>query len=317
MLASLRGCLKVCFAIVLTLAGVSALLLLGLYLGVNWLTSTSSSPESSLDSSSEGSVAVPSSAPAECDLAQLVSGESDLSWAHCDFSGAQLAGAQLVGAQLDGIHLEAADLTAANLFGAHLNGAWLTGAKLANADVTAADLRAAHLDGISAAAANLTGATLTGADLTGADLTRAELAGAELCSANLTQAILDSADLAVVSYDASTIWPDGFLPPGSSGSENCGSPGQQAYDSSSANRATVVVGVADRLNLRAGPGTAHAILAKLSDGDQVAILGRSSDNEWLRVRITSGLEGWVFAVYLACERPVSSYPLLTESTLQQ
>lgn len=309
MLASLRGCLKVCFAIVLTLAGVSALLLLGLYLGVNWLTSTSSSPESSLDSSSEGSVAVPSSAPAECDLAQLVSGESDLSWAHCDFSGAQLAGAQL-----DGIHLEAADLTAANLFGAHLNGAWLTGAKLANADVTAADLRAAHLDGISAAAANLTGATLTGADLTGADLTRAELAGAELCSANLTQAILDSADLAVVSYDASTIWPDGFLPPGS---ENCGSPGQQAYDSSSANRATVVVGVADRLNLRAGPGTAHAILAKLSDGDQVAILGRSSDNEWLRVRITSGLEGWVFAVYLACERPVSSYPLLTESTLQQ
>ena len=47
------------------------------------------------------------------------------------------------------------------------------------------------------------------------------------------------------------------------------------------------------LNLRAGPGTNHAVLRRMYPGDRLEPLGR--DGAWLRVRHVSGAEGWTFA----------------------
>ena len=52
-----------------------------------------------------------------------------------------------------------------------------------------------------------------------------------------------------------------------------------------------------RVNLRAGPSTAYAVLTVLSPGISFSVLGQSVDTDWLRIRLGSGLEGWVARVY--------------------
>jgi uncharacterized protein YgiM (DUF1202 family) len=55
--------------------------------------------------------------------------------------------------------------------------------------------------------------------------------------------------------------------------------------------------VADRLNVRAGPGAEHPVVGKLSRGAQVRVLEEASG--WKRVRPDAGgLEGWVAGEYL-------------------
>jgi uncharacterized protein (TIGR02594 family) len=56
---------------------------------------------------------------------------------------------------------------------------------------------------------------------------------------------------------------------------------------------------ATSLNLRAGPGTQHPVLAQLLNGQVVSGLERSGDGGWTRVRTASGTEGWASAQYLA------------------
>jgi SH3-like domain-containing protein len=55
------------------------------------------------------------------------------------------------------------------------------------------------------------------------------------------------------------------------------------------------------LNVRAGPGRDHSVLATLSQGDPVQLLGQEqteNGSTWVRVR-TGGLDGWVSLRYLA------------------
>lgn len=47
----------------------------------------------------------------------------------------------------------------------------------------------------------------------------------------------------------------------------------------------------DLLNVRAGPGTGHGIISRLSRGEQVAILGQVY--QWYQVRLPDNREGWV------------------------
>lgn len=53
-----------------------------------------------------------------------------------------------------------------------------------------------------------------------------------------------------------------------------------------------------RLNLRARPDTAAAIVRKLEPGDRVTILEQSADGAWLRVQYADGATGWVAAEFV-------------------
>lgn len=52
------------------------------------------------------------------------------------------------------------------------------------------------------------------------------------------------------------------------------------------------------LRLRQEPSTAAAILAELSGGTPLQIIGRTEDSAWLNVTTASGLTGWVSAAYV-------------------
>ena len=86
-----------------------------------------------------------------------------------------------------------ADLSRVDLPGADLSHCSLFQANFTDADLLEADLSGTDLRGAILRRVNLTGALLVGADLTGADLT--------------------GANLAAITYDSSTRWPDGFVPP--------------------------------------------------------------------------------------------------------
>jgi hypothetical protein len=49
------------------------------------------------------------------------------------------------------------------------------------------------------------------------------------------------------------------------------------------------------LNLRAGPGTSFASIARLAVGEQVSVIGRNADSSWYQVKRALGTAGWVSA----------------------
>lgn len=53
-----------------------------------------------------------------------------------------------------------------------------------------------------------------------------------------------------------------------------------------------------RLNLRAAPDTAAAIVRKLDPGAAVTILERNADGAWLRLQLDDGTTGWAAAEYV-------------------
>jgi Pentapeptide repeats (8 copies) len=148
---------------------------------------------------------------------------SDGALAEAELAGANLSRARLEAADLSGANLVGANLEGANLCRATLNGAGLGGAQLSRAVLEWALLTGARMSGadlrrVDASGARLDRADLTYVDLSGADLTRADLTGADLREANLsgadmTGATLTSVNLLATTYDQSTSWPDGFLPP--------------------------------------------------------------------------------------------------------
>jgi len=67
------------------------------------------------------------------------------------------------------------------------------------------------------------------------------------------------------------------------------------------------------LNVRSGPGKAFSSFAFLSNGDTVEPVGRSADNEWIKIKI-NGTEdqGWVFnsSEFLSCNASVKLLPVI-------
>ena len=55
---------------------------------------------------------------------------------------------------------------------------------------------------------------------------------------------------------------------------------------------------ADPLNLRSNPSTDATVLNQLSEGTKLSILQVSADEQWLRVRFSDGVEGWVAAQFV-------------------
>ena len=52
---------------------------------------------------------------------------------------------------------------------------------------------------------------------------------------------------------------------------------------------------AETLNLRAGPGTGHSVVATAKQGDELLVAGRNTDSTWLEVSVPNGQRGWVSA----------------------
>lgn len=64
-----------------------------------------------------------------------------------------------------------------------------------------------------------------------------------------------------------------------------------------------------RLNVRSGPGTDYPILFSLTQNEPLAMLGRSPDGDWLKVRVRAQ-EGWVNAGFVTLSVPLVELPLI-------
>lgn len=69
------------------------------------------------------------------------------------------------------------------------------------------------------------------------------------------------------------------------------------------------VNLVDNLNLLVGPGTSYAVLATLTKGQPVTVLGRSVSRDWLVVLTADDQEGWVFRPFIETESDVASLPV--------
>jgi|GEM_PF-2383961 len=62
----------------------------------------------------------------------------------------------------------------------------------------------------------------------------------------------------------------------------------------------------DQLRLRAGPDTVFDMVVMLHAEDELAVLGRSADRAWLRVRTADGQDGWVSAEFVSTTQPLEA-----------
>ncbi|HRJ45310.1 MAG TPA: SH3 domain-containing protein, partial [Caldilineaceae bacterium] len=87
-----------------------------------------------------------------------------------------------------------------------------------------------------------------------------------------------------------------------------------ASGESSTSLAGTVAVPGSRLNVRAGPGAAYAIVGKLTDGASVSLLARSGDSSWVQVALAEGAFGWVSARYITTKGGVESLPISTATS---
>jgi uncharacterized protein YraI len=78
--------------------------------------------------------------------------------------------------------------------------------------------------------------------------------------------------------------------------EQIGAPSAIAIPAAAGSTTAAVL--ANRLNLRAGPGAGERVLGVLIQGEQVQVLGRSDDGVWWQVQTADGDRGWAAARYL-------------------
>jgi len=70
----------------------------------------------------------------------------------------------------------------------------------------------------------------------------------------------------------------------------------------------VVVGQVQ--NLREGPGLEFEIIQRMFDGDVLSVLGRSADDDWLRVSLPDGTVGWANASLLQINVALFNVPIV-------
>lgn len=99
-----------------------------------------------------------------------------------------------------------------------------------------------------------------------------------------------------------------YLKKVNSTSQGSGTTNTSAVASSSTsntpNRTTKATVTADSLRIRSGPGTHYKVLGSLKSQDAVTLLHRQ--NDWARIRTTSGEIGWVAAQYIRSGTTASS-----------
>jgi uncharacterized protein YraI len=84
----------------------------------------------------------------------------------------------------------------------------------------------------------------------------------------------------------------------------------QAAVALAAGESTGTVDSSIGLNLRVGPGLSHRVLLVLKDGEKLDLMGRSTNSQWLEVRLpASGLGGWVYAAYVETSADLAALPV--------
>ncbi|KAA3656720.1 MAG: SH3 domain-containing protein [Chloroflexi bacterium] len=64
------------------------------------------------------------------------------------------------------------------------------------------------------------------------------------------------------------------------------------------------------LNVRSGPGVTYSVLTNVSMGQSIGLIGRASDNVWVKARLSTGQEGWVNSSLITPNVSISSLPLV-------
>jgi uncharacterized protein YraI len=64
-----------------------------------------------------------------------------------------------------------------------------------------------------------------------------------------------------------------------------------------------------RLNVRSGPATTYAIVAKAEDGSTLSLLARNDDESWVQVALSSGGFGWVSARFVTTDGEIDDLPV--------
>jgi hypothetical protein len=65
----------------------------------------------------------------------------------------------------------------------------------------------------------------------------------------------------------------------------------------------------ERVNVRSGPGTGFRRLQQLANGEEVELLQRSADGQWLQVQTANGVTGWVSSDYITPSGNVNQLPV--------
>lgn len=124
----------------------------------------------------------------------------------------------------------------------------------------------------------------------------------------------------LVARDATGRWVQGVLNTGVSGWVNAsflqvfininalpiGIPSQVVPPQPITGQATVNTGAQ---NVRSGPAANFSIIARLTRGDVVTLVGRNGDARWVQVVTSGGVNGWMSARYLLPNVPIASLPV--------
>lgn len=73
--------------------------------------------------------------------------------------------------------------------------------------------------------------------------------------------------------------------------------------------ATATIGTG-ALNVRSGPAMGYSVVTVCYQGQVVTMLGRNSNNSWVKVRVAAGHEGWVSAPYIIPNVAIASLPVV-------
>ncbi len=68
------------------------------------------------------------------------------------------------------------------------------------------------------------------------------------------------------------------------------------------------------LNVRSGPGMGYGVVTVCTYGQVVTMIGRNSNNSWVKIRLSTGHEGWVSAPYIVPSVAIASLPLADGTT---
>lgn len=82
---------------------------------------------------------------------------------------------------------------------------------------------------------------------------------------------------------------------------------------SEAQTPTAVVS-AGLLNVRSGPAVEYSVVATVSGGSIVTLLGRNEDSSWAYIQTAAAVKGWVNASYITPSVPISTLDLVTDGT---
>lgn len=65
----------------------------------------------------------------------------------------------------------------------------------------------------------------------------------------------------------------------------------------------------ERVNVRSGPGTGFRRLQQLANGEEIELLQRSADGQWLQVQTANGVTGWVSSDYVTPSGSLNQLPI--------